>query len=163
MNNKGADQTARMRRLVFALVVRIWHKTRFWSTWPILFYSNILLVYWFFIHISTCFSPYLTIHVFCSYCAIKCLYVLALFTAKDDKLWHLDYNNPITTTYLISKLCLNKFIFMKGQGQILTILGHIYFFSSEKTEAHFRKYSWTYHDVSPSTLCCTILISYGLL
>ena len=29
MNNKGADQTARMRRLICTFVVRIWHKTHF--------------------------------------------------------------------------------------------------------------------------------------
>ena len=29
MNNKGADQTARMRRLICAFVVRIWHKQVF--------------------------------------------------------------------------------------------------------------------------------------
>ena len=29
MNNKDADQTARMRRLIWAFVVRIWHKTHF--------------------------------------------------------------------------------------------------------------------------------------
>ena len=29
MNNKGADQTARMRRLICAFVVHIWHKTHF--------------------------------------------------------------------------------------------------------------------------------------
>ena len=29
MNNKGADQTAQMRRLICAFVVRIWHKTGF--------------------------------------------------------------------------------------------------------------------------------------
>ena len=29
MMNKGADHTARMRRLICAFVVRIWHKTRF--------------------------------------------------------------------------------------------------------------------------------------
>ena len=29
MNNKGADQTVRMRRLICAFVVRIWYKTRF--------------------------------------------------------------------------------------------------------------------------------------
>ena len=28
-NNKGADQTARMRRLICAFVVRIWHKSGF--------------------------------------------------------------------------------------------------------------------------------------
>ena len=28
------DQIARMRRLICAFVVRIWHKTRFRSTWP---------------------------------------------------------------------------------------------------------------------------------
>ena len=27
MNNKGADQTVRMRKLICAFVVRIWHKT----------------------------------------------------------------------------------------------------------------------------------------
>ena len=35
MNNKGADQTARMRRLICAFVVRILHKTHFRMTWPI--------------------------------------------------------------------------------------------------------------------------------
>ena len=29
MNNKGADQAARMRRLICTFVVRIWHKTHF--------------------------------------------------------------------------------------------------------------------------------------
>ena len=29
MNNKGADQTARMRRLICAFDVRIWHKQVF--------------------------------------------------------------------------------------------------------------------------------------
>ena len=33
--NKGADQTARMRRLICAFVVRIWHKTRFFIARPI--------------------------------------------------------------------------------------------------------------------------------
>ena len=33
-NNKGADQTVRMRRLICAFVVCIWHKTRFRMTWP---------------------------------------------------------------------------------------------------------------------------------
>ena len=28
-NNEGADQTARMRRLICAFVVRIWHKQGF--------------------------------------------------------------------------------------------------------------------------------------
>ena len=34
MNNKGADQTVRMRRLICTFVVRIWHKTHFRMTWP---------------------------------------------------------------------------------------------------------------------------------
>ena len=34
MNNKGADQSARMRRLICAFVVRKWHKTHFRTTWP---------------------------------------------------------------------------------------------------------------------------------
>ena len=29
VNNRGADQTARMRRLIFSFVVRIWHKQVF--------------------------------------------------------------------------------------------------------------------------------------
>ena len=33
-SNKDADQTAPMRRLIYAFVVRIWYKTRFRSTWP---------------------------------------------------------------------------------------------------------------------------------
>ena len=33
-NIKGADQTARMRRLICTFVVRIWHKTHFRMTWP---------------------------------------------------------------------------------------------------------------------------------
>ena len=33
MNNKDADQTTRMRRLICAFVVRIWHKTRFLMAW----------------------------------------------------------------------------------------------------------------------------------
>ena len=33
-NNIGADQTARMRRLIFAFDVRIWHNTRFCMTGP---------------------------------------------------------------------------------------------------------------------------------
>ena len=36
MNNKGADQTERMCRLICTFVVRIWHKTHFRMTWPIL-------------------------------------------------------------------------------------------------------------------------------
>ena len=36
-NNKGVDETARMRRLICTFVVRIWHKTGFLMTWPILF------------------------------------------------------------------------------------------------------------------------------
>ena len=32
MNNKGASQTAQMRRLICAFVVSIWHKTRFRMT-----------------------------------------------------------------------------------------------------------------------------------
>ena len=36
VNNKGADQTARMRRLICAFVVRIWHKQVFLMTWLIL-------------------------------------------------------------------------------------------------------------------------------
>ena len=32
-NNKGADQTMQMRRLICAFVVRIWHKTCFLMTW----------------------------------------------------------------------------------------------------------------------------------
>ena len=35
-NNNGADKNARMRRLICAFVVRIWHKTRFRMTWPII-------------------------------------------------------------------------------------------------------------------------------
>ena len=34
MNNKGADQTARMCRLICTFVVRILHKTHFRLTWP---------------------------------------------------------------------------------------------------------------------------------
>ena len=34
MNNKGAEQTARMRRLICAFVVRIWHKQVLLMTWP---------------------------------------------------------------------------------------------------------------------------------
>ena len=37
VNNKGADQTARMRRLVCTLVVRTSPKTGFLATWPICF------------------------------------------------------------------------------------------------------------------------------
>ena len=32
-NNKGADQTAWVRRLICAFVVRIWHETGFLMTW----------------------------------------------------------------------------------------------------------------------------------
>ena len=39
MNNKGADQTAWMRRLICAFVVRIWHKTHFLMAW-LNFYSQ---------------------------------------------------------------------------------------------------------------------------
>ena len=35
VNNKGADQTARMRMLICAFVVRIWHKTSFLMMWLI--------------------------------------------------------------------------------------------------------------------------------
>ena len=35
VNNSGADQTARMRRLICAFIVRIWHKTGFLMTWLI--------------------------------------------------------------------------------------------------------------------------------
>ena len=35
MNNKGADQTARMRRLVCTCVVRTLTKTVFLASWPI--------------------------------------------------------------------------------------------------------------------------------
>ena len=38
-NNKGADQTARMRRLICAFVVRIWHKTHFLMAWLIFFFN----------------------------------------------------------------------------------------------------------------------------
>ena len=31
--NKGADQTAQIRRLICTFVVRIWHKTHFRMTW----------------------------------------------------------------------------------------------------------------------------------
>ena len=34
-NNKGADQTVQMRRLICAFVVRIWHKTHFLMAWLI--------------------------------------------------------------------------------------------------------------------------------
>ena len=37
VNNKGADQTAWMRRLICVFVVRIWHKTGFLMTWLLLF------------------------------------------------------------------------------------------------------------------------------
>ena len=39
MNNKGADQTARMRRLICTFVVCIWHMTHFRMTWPIRFFQ----------------------------------------------------------------------------------------------------------------------------
>ena len=39
-NNKGADQTAQMRRLICTFVVRIWHKTHFRMSWPI-YYGKI--------------------------------------------------------------------------------------------------------------------------
>ena len=32
-NNKGADQTVRMRRLICTFVVRIWHKIGFLMMW----------------------------------------------------------------------------------------------------------------------------------
>ena len=32
-NKKGADQTARMCRLIYTFVVHIWHKTGFLMTW----------------------------------------------------------------------------------------------------------------------------------
>ena len=38
-NNKSADQTARMRKLICAFVVRIWHKIHFLMTWLIYFSS----------------------------------------------------------------------------------------------------------------------------
>ena len=38
--NKGADQTARMRRLICAFVVRVWHKRRFLMARLIYFYVN---------------------------------------------------------------------------------------------------------------------------
>ena len=41
MNNKGADQTARMRRVIYTFVFRIWHKTHFHMTGPN--YNNSLL------------------------------------------------------------------------------------------------------------------------
>ena len=36
-NNKGTDQTVRMRRLICAFVVRKWHKTGFLMMWLIFF------------------------------------------------------------------------------------------------------------------------------
>ena len=38
MNNKGADQTAWMRRLICAFVVRLWHKQVFFMTWLLCFF-----------------------------------------------------------------------------------------------------------------------------
>ena len=40
MNNKGADQTARMRRLICTFVVRVWHKTHFLMAQLIFFNLN---------------------------------------------------------------------------------------------------------------------------
>ena len=34
-NNKGTDQTAQMSRLIYAFVVRIWHKIHFLMMWLI--------------------------------------------------------------------------------------------------------------------------------
>ena len=41
MNNKGADQNARRRRLVCACVVRKSSKTGFLALWPILYFTEI--------------------------------------------------------------------------------------------------------------------------
>ena len=44
-NNKGTDQTARMRRLICAFVVCIWHKTHFLMAWLIYKYQISLLLH----------------------------------------------------------------------------------------------------------------------
>ena len=46
MNNKGADETARMRRLICAFVVRIWHKTCFLMAWLIYYMRCVHLAFW---------------------------------------------------------------------------------------------------------------------
>ena len=57
-NNKGADQTARMRRLICAFVVRIWHKTHFRMTWLILslIYSGCVFLLTRLVFIGACLS-----------------------------------------------------------------------------------------------------------
>ena len=60
MNNKGADQTARMRRLICAFVVRKRHKTHFRMAWPILLFIDFF--------IDGIDSTNFNLHSFKSYC-----------------------------------------------------------------------------------------------
>ena len=50
MMNKGADQTARMRRLICTFVVHIWHKTRFHDLIHFIPLLNFLAAVTFIIH-----------------------------------------------------------------------------------------------------------------
>ena len=53
---KGADQTARMRRLICAFVVRIWHKQIFSTTWLKWFCKDVNRLATFIIRNKSCFN-----------------------------------------------------------------------------------------------------------